>query len=217
MAIIMFGSDKGGVGKTTTALNLAVYLTSKGQKIVLVKTDKNADLNRWKHRRAENGLSDIPVVEAYEDIRPELRRLAGLADHVIVDCAGYDNREYRYGLLAADIFITPLKASSHLETDTLESISATVSRAMNENNAIRPYALFTRIKPNKNPARIAMVKRLKEENDVLRPLKNYISELDVFEECINAGAGVHDAEKASSLGKAKAQIELIAQELGLVA
>ncbi|WP_267285000.1 hypothetical protein [Klebsiella variicola] len=48
-------------------------------------------------------------------------------------------------------------------------------------------------------------------------MKTFISELDVFEDCVNEGAGVHDAERASSLTKAKAQIELMTHELGLLA
>ncbi|MCC4959754.1 ParA family protein [Klebsiella pneumoniae] len=217
MSIIMFASDKGGVGKTTTALNLAVYLSGKSKKVVLVKTDKNEDLTRWKQRRADNGLSDIPLVEAYGDIRDELTRLARIADHVIVDCAGYDNQEYRYGLLASDIFVTPVKPSSRLETDTLENISATVRRAKEGNPDIRSYALFTRVKHNRMQAKITLGKHLTKAKGVISPLKTFISELDVFEDCVNEGAGVHDAERASSLTKAKAQIELMTHELGLLA
>ncbi|ENY6952272.1 TPA: peptidyl-arginine deiminase, partial [Salmonella enterica subsp. enterica serovar Enteritidis] len=36
-----------------------------------------------------------------------------------------------------------------------------------------------------------------------------------FEAACNEGAGVHDVRRASSLSTAKAQIELLAQELGI--
>ena len=217
MSLIMFGSDKGGVSKTTMSINLAVYLQSIGKKVVLVKTDPNRDLTTWKARREEIGLPEIPVVEVYGDIRAELKRLAALADAVIVDCAGYDNKEYRYGLLCADVFVSPVKPSSRLESDTLKFVAATVSKAMQENTRLRSCALFTRVKPHKLKTKIDMAKQLIEEGSVIAPLKSYISELDVFEECVNVGAGVHEADRASSLSKAKAQIELLAKELNLVA
>lgn len=216
MSSIMFGSDKGGVSKTTTTLNLAVYLRFIGKKVVLVKTDINRDIATWKTRRESLGLPEIPVVEAYGDIRAEIKRLSALADVVIIDCAGYDNKEYRYGLLCVDMFISPVKPSSRLENDTLEFVAATVTKAKQENKSLQAYALFSRIKPHKLKTKIEMARQLTEEGNVLKPLKNYISELDVFEECVNVGAGVHEAERASSLSKAKAQIELLAKELNLV-
>ncbi|MEW0838721.1 hypothetical protein AB0U33_24295, partial [Escherichia coli] len=50
----------------------------------------------------------------------------------------------------------------------------------------------------------------------IQPLKTRISELDVYESACNEGAGVHDVSRASSLSTAKAQIELVAQEIGIL-
>lgn len=42
--IIAFTNQKGGVGKTTSVLNIGVYLASKGQKVLLVDLDPQANL-----------------------------------------------------------------------------------------------------------------------------------------------------------------------------
>ncbi|WP_142763241.1 nucleotide-binding protein, partial [Klebsiella pneumoniae] len=49
--IIVFGSDKGGVGKTTITANSAVMLQQKTASVALVRTDKNEDLNTWQSLR----------------------------------------------------------------------------------------------------------------------------------------------------------------------
>lgn len=53
----VFGSDKGGVGKTTTVTNTASMLVSKGRTVGILKSDKNNDLFNWNERRKENGLT----------------------------------------------------------------------------------------------------------------------------------------------------------------
>ena len=41
---LLVASDKGGVGKSTTATNLASYLVNNSRTVIILKTDKNNDI-----------------------------------------------------------------------------------------------------------------------------------------------------------------------------
>nr|WP_250150661.1 hypothetical protein [Escherichia coli] len=64
-------------------------------------------------------------------------------------------------------------------------------------------------------AAIDLDKLLRSDNIWIQPLKpGYPSWM--YESACNEGAGVHDVSRASSLSTAKAQIELVAQEIGIL-
>ncbi|EJF7775378.1 AAA family ATPase (plasmid) [Klebsiella pneumoniae] len=216
--ILLFASDKGGVGKTTTVINMAVMLKRKNKSVILVKVDKNGDLFVWSTTREKAGFSAIPIYEAYGNISEEIKRLEKLCDVVIIDCAGHDSSEFRSALTVADVLLTLVKPSSSLEKNTLTNVTKTVRTAQKQhgNPDLKAYVLMTRIKPHKLQDAVSLEQELKSDEIWLQPLKNRISELDIFENAVNAGVGVHEVEKASSLGTAKAQIELIAKEIGLI-
>lgn len=214
--ITVFGSGKGGVGKTTTAANTAVMLVTKGKKVILLKAEKNPDLLDWNERRNELQLTPIPVYEAYGNIANEALRLERMCDILIIDCAGHDSAEFRSALTVADVLITLVKPSSQFEKGTLTKLTEIVRVAQRENPKLNPHVLMTRIKPNKVQDAVALDKELRGDSVWIQPLKTRISEFDVFENAVNLGAGVHEVERASSLTKAQAQIELVAQEVGLI-
>lgn len=214
--VIVFGSDKGGVGKTTTLINIAVMATQKGLSTIILKSDKNNDLFHWAEIRADNGLQQIPVYEAYGDISKEIQKLQKLCDLLFVDCAGHDCSEFRSALTVSNVALTLVKPSSMFEKTTLTTVTKTIRTAQIKHNPeLQPYVLMTRVKPHKTQAATALDDELRGNEVWIQPLRTRISELDVFENAVNEGAGVHEVEKASSLSAAKAQLELIANEIDL--
>jgi len=215
--ILLCGSDKGGVGKTTTAINTGVMLDDRGIKVIFLKADINPDLTNWGERRKSQGLSEIPIYEASGNIAKQILRLAAQCDVLIVDCAGHDSEAFRSALTVADILLTFVKPSSMFEKDTLTSLTETVRKAQAKGNPdLTPWVLFTRVKPNKVRAAVELDAELRSDSIWIQPLRSRISELDVFENACNMGAGVHDVARGPSLSKAKAQLELMAQEIGLI-
>ena len=215
--IILFGSHKGGVGKTTTLANMAVMLMQRKRKVSIIKADKNDELAEWYERRKQAVLPLMPFVEAYGNITKEVHRIAKVSDVVLIDSAGHDSAEFRSGLAVADVLITLIRPSSQLEIDTLTKLTAVVRKAQQlENSALRPYVLFTRCKSAvSNKDALTLANALQSDPDWIQPLKQRITQLDVFENAVNEGKGIHEVKKASSLSKAQAQLELVADELGI--
>lgn len=217
--ILLVASDKGGVGKSTYVANTASMLLNKKRSVIILKTDKNQEILSWNEKRNANGLLAVPVHEAYGNLVNEINRLSNLCEVLIIDCPGHDSQEFRSALTVADILITLVKPSSDFESETLTTVTEKVRRAQQSNPKLQPWVLLTRIntsKPRHRTRAIELDKLLREDSVWIQPLKSRIAELDVFESACNEGAGVHDVSRASSLSAAKAQIELVAQEIGIL-
>ncbi|EHY0578647.1 P-loop NTPase, partial [Salmonella enterica] len=215
--ILLVASDKGGVGKSTYVANTASMLVNKKRSVIILKTDKNQEILSWNEKRNANGLLPVPVHEAYGNLVNEIKRLSKLCEVLIIDCPGHDSQEFRSALTVADILITLVKPSSDFESETLTTVTEKVRTAQQINPKLQPWVLLTRIntsKPRHRTRAIELDKLLREDSIWIQPLKSRIAELDVFESACNEGAGVHDVSRATSLTAAKAQIELVAQEIG---
>jgi len=107
-------NQKGGVGKTTTAVNLGAYLAYLGKEILLVDIDPQANATSGlglDHRRLEKGIyealiGDEPIynvikrtLQAGFKIVPATLSLAGAG----VELVNMDNREFRLSMILEEI------------------------------------------------------------------------------------------------------------------
>ena len=141
--IILIGSQKGGCGKSTTAVNISAELAGKGHDVVLVDADRQCTGANWATDRAENkDLAIVHCIQKYDNIRDTLIDLDSRYEYVIVDAAGRDSRELRTGMTAANILIVPFRPSQP-DLDTLPNMQEIIVQAKDLNPNLKVYGLIT--------------------------------------------------------------------------
>lgn len=113
--IVLVGGEKGGTGKTTTAVNFAAFLAAEGRDVLLVDTDPQTSASDWVALR-DHEHPDLRRVAAVQKtghgIARELMDLATRYEDIIVDAGGRESIELRGAMLMADILVSPIGASS---------------------------------------------------------------------------------------------------------
>jgi chromosome partitioning protein len=143
--VIVFGNEKGGTGKTTTAMHVAAALLRLGMKVSAIDLDsRQRTFARYIENRRDFAertgralpLPQVQVVErsktpsdsgadasADENARlaEALARAKAEADFVIIDTPGNDTLLSRLGHAAADTLVTPMN-DSFLDFDLLAKL-----------------------------------------------------------------------------------------------
>ncbi len=141
--IIAVGNEKGGSGKSTTALHLAVYLLHQGHRVATLDVDsRQQTLTRYvRNRRStlETTGRQVPMPKhvhlptAWGDSIRENKRterdlfaraIAGLRDEVdfiVIDTPGFDGNLARLAHGSADTLVTPFN-DSMIDLDVLARV-----------------------------------------------------------------------------------------------
>ncbi len=142
--IITIGSIKGGPGKTTTALNLAVAMAKDGADVICIDADKQMSLSKWFSYR-ECALS-IHSASQLGDIARTLENFQSRYQHVICDVAGSDSEELSTALQVSDFLICPIEPSQ-LDLDTLPDFLKIIKYAKRYNRKLQVKYFLNRCQP----------------------------------------------------------------------
>lgn len=117
MKVIACISQKGGVGKTTISINLAVAAARDGKQVVLLDLDPQQSAARWSRLRTDDNPLIIP---AHAPNLAELLEKAetGGADLVIIDTAPKSENASLTAARVADFVLIPCQPSS-LDLDAI--------------------------------------------------------------------------------------------------
>ena len=110
--VITVAQQKGGSGKTTLAINLAVAMVQAGLRVALLDTDPQGSLGRWFLTRRDSGVQDLDFATASAwGVAYECDRLRRDADVVVVDTPPKADADLRPALRVADLVLVPVSMS----------------------------------------------------------------------------------------------------------
>lgn len=122
--IITVAQQKGGSGKTTLAVNLAVALRRKGFTVAVLDTDPQGSLGRWFMERLE-AVGEDPGLEFSTSsawgASYESEKLKRRFDVVLIDTPPKIESDLRPALRVADLILVPV-ASSQVDLWATEGV-----------------------------------------------------------------------------------------------
>lgn len=210
--IICIGGQKGGTGKSTTAICLAAWLAGKKRDVMLV--DANAlqgTASNWAERRATNHPSLPPVncVEKSGNIYETVRDLAKRYDEVVIDSGGQDSKELRTALPTTHLLLTPTRPSQ-ADIETLVYVAELVNQARDFNPNLVARVLITNAPPNPAVKLVDEARELLSElNDTFSLASTVIYNRKAYIDALTGGLGAHELSNP----KAAAEIESLGKEV----
>lgn len=137
--IILCGNEKGGVGKTTTGVNLAVAFAHAGYEVCIVDTDPQGSSTNWQREREAAGIAPrITVCNMSGRMGNDLLAMSKKFDLVIVDAGGRDAIEIRQSAVVSDLWLIPM-AATHVEMWALNT-ALTLCQSIEEQIGKAPRA-----------------------------------------------------------------------------
>ena len=113
--ILAIANVKGGVGKTTLAINLAIALSRQKRDVLLIDGDEQATAMAFTDLRSaqHDGKPGYTAVALHgKAIRDQTRQLAPKYTDIVIDVGGRDTGSLRAALTVAETVIIPVQPRS---------------------------------------------------------------------------------------------------------
>lgn len=147
--IYTVGNTKGGVGKSTIAVNLAAARAAAGRNVWLIDGDRQTTSQKAIAIRATiAGLPGIACA-AFSDgptLRAQVQHQASRFDDIIIDAGGRDSTALRAALVLSDVLVVPFLPRS-FEVWAFEDIAGLIDEARCVRDNLRAVAILNQAEP----------------------------------------------------------------------
>jgi chromosome partitioning protein len=142
--IVTVGNTKGGVGKTTLAVNIAIARALAGRDVWLIDGDRQGTAQTAIAIRAEAGHQPGIACATYPDgptLRSQVQQQRAKFDDIIIDAGGRDSTALRAALILSDMLLVPFQPRSY-DVWALDDIAKLIDEARAVRDGLRAFAVL---------------------------------------------------------------------------
>lgn len=198
-------NQKGGVGKTTLAVNLAASFSRDGSRVLLIDADPQGSALDWAAAREGEPLFSV-VGFPRPTVHKDIAQLGQGYDHIVIDGPPRVTDLARSAIMAADVVLIPVQPSPY-DIWAADEVVKLIEEARVYKDALKAAFVVNRKIVNTAIGR-----------DVGEALAAYpvpalaasVTQRVVFAEAVARGLAVHEIDAE---GPAAAEIEAVRKEL----
>jgi chromosome partitioning protein len=212
MPIVALCGQKGGTGKTTTALSVAAELRTRDRRVLVVDADPQGSARTWGSVAAEAGRSGPVIVAMGAQMHTpgQIDDVARAYDFTVIDCPPSNGSVQRSALMACDLAVFPCGPSA-LDAWALAESLELVQKAQEFRPALRAVVLITRRVVGTT---LGAGARETLSTGGLRVLRSELCHRIAYQEAIAAGRGVTDyAPNDAAATEVRALVDELLKEL----
>jgi len=209
--ILLVGAEKGGTGKTTLAVNLAVLRAGRDREVLLLDADPQRSMSFWASIR-DQGMPDLSLtcLQKTGDLRSAVQNLAPKFDDLIIDTGGRDSEELRSALLVADCLLIPIKPSQY-DLWSLAKMVNLIEDARSFNRRLVALVIINQVNPNPMVTETSEAGQYLAEVKQITQLQTVIRDRITFRRSTRQGLAVTETRPIDS--KAADEIRSLHEEV----
>lgn len=165
--ILVVGAEKGGVGKSLMATNIAVLAANADAKVCLLDTDQQGTASAWSRIRNENGIHPaISVLACPTNPKNELASLSAAYDLIVVDIGAQNYLTMQNTASVADMILIPCGPDQYEVESTLQVIQVLKSMdSKHKNGKVPGYIVLNNLPTNTRSVEAAELRATFTEDD----------------------------------------------------